>query len=400
MLSVLQNEAFDCGLASIRTLLANIHRCSSYLYIKSEKNSGPYSYLDLVKIADNYGVILKGYRFIDFEEFKINKGKFQAIVTLKIDNQKHAIVVNKITNKRIFVFDPNEGETQYSYKDFLEKWDKTALVVISVNRKIKREKTFSFVNKNELIFTGTLGVFSSLFLVMGTFFLSDNQWYVLPIVAFTLAFIFDLIFRSFSFRILANIDRKSEKNTSVRPDKFKIYMERLENYKKSLFEILLTSSSSFILLLFVVALFIFNDLDNFYLLLIVIITVGFKVLFLDKKEELAKQKISNQERKINELKTIEEKFSMYDYVHTLAYRFGYLKYFEKLFSSFVILLAIVILLLAKESFSFPSIIFYFFFLEAFQKSLENLLFLPKSINDYRSKKASLLDVIEIKSENN
>ncbi|MFA7192739.1 MAG: hypothetical protein WC131_01305, partial [Bacilli bacterium] len=124
------------------------------------------------------------------------------------------------------------------------------------------------------------------------------------------------------------------------------------------------------------------------------------VLFFNRKEERYEKKIEKEEQAINELKIVEEKKIQYDRVHSLAYRFGYLKYSQKIFSSFVILLTVVISLLLKNSLSFPAIVFYFFFLEAFQKSLESLLSLPKSITDYRNKKGKLFDEIKIKSQNN
>lgn len=400
MYSILQNETSDCGLASVRTLLANAQRSPSFLYLEKKKEKGPYSYLELIEIAEDNGVTLKGFRFSNLEEFKKSKRKNQAIVTLKIKEQSHALVIDKIRKNKIFCFDPGVGEVVYTKDDFLLKWDKTALIIMNVKKNVKPLKSFSIVKKKELVLASFLEVFSSLFLVVGTFFLSEDEWYVFPIAAFALAFVFDLLFRSFAFKMLTNIDRRMNKNTEICSERFQNYMEKLENYKKSLVEMLLSSSSSFILTIFVIALFIFTDLNNIYLLFLAIGISLLNVLFFNRKEERYEKKIEKEEQAINELKIVEEKKIQYNHVHSLAYRFGYLKYSQKIFSSFVILLTVVISLLLKNSLSFPAIVFYFFFLEAFQKSLESLLSLPKSITDYRNKKGKLFDEIKIKSQNN
>lgn len=58
----------DCGFASLKNLLANLFKDSSYLNLKQDENHGPYSYKEITEIAINEGVILKGLRFDKIEE--------------------------------------------------------------------------------------------------------------------------------------------------------------------------------------------------------------------------------------------------------------------------------------------------------------------------------------------
>lgn len=398
MLTILQNSNDDCGLAVLRTLLANAHRSSRYLYLQDKNHRGPYSYLELIKLAGDNGVTLKGYHFKTLEDLKAEKKKNLAIVTMKSANFSHAVIICKIKKKKVLVFDPSVGMKTYKKEDFLEHWDKTALIVEEVSKEKTKFKATKLVENRYIVLATILQFLSSALFITGTFFLNENYELYLPIIAFAIAFIFDLLFRSASFRLLARIDKNAKELKLASNDEFKEYAERLENYKKVFIENLTSFSSSFMLVIFIVALLVINDLSNLYLVLLVFSIAAFKVIFLNKKEELFKNELKSDETKMLSLGNVTKKLDYYDLLHTKAYRYGYLKYFEEVFSSFVILLALLFLMLLKNALAFQALIFYFFLLETCKKNLISIFEWPNKISAYRNKKTALLDVVLIKNK--
>lgn len=398
MFSILQNSNDDCGLAVLRTLLANAHRSSRYLYIQDENHKGPYSYLQLIQLAGVYGVTLKGYHFKTLEDLKAEKNKNLAIVTIKSANYSHAVVICKIKKKKVLVFDPGVGIKTYKKEDFLEHWDKTALLVEEVSKQNPKFKAPKLVETKYIVLATSLQLVSSVLFIVGTLFLNENYELYLPITAFAVAFIFDLLFRSTSFKLLARIDKNAKSLKLANNDEFKEYATRLENYKKVFIENLTSFSSSFLIVVFIIALLILNDLSNLYLVLLVFLIAAVKVIFLNKKEELFKNELKSDEAKMHCLTNVSKKLDCYDLLHTKAYRYGYLKYFEEVFSSFIIVLALLILMLLKAALTFQTLIFYFFLLETCKKNLVNIFQRPNKIAVYRNKKTSLLDVALIKNK--
>ena len=63
MFYISQLNESDCGFASLKMLLANLYQERDYLFIKQDEEHGPYSYFDLIKIAQNYNVTLEGFKF-------------------------------------------------------------------------------------------------------------------------------------------------------------------------------------------------------------------------------------------------------------------------------------------------------------------------------------------------
>ena len=400
MFSILQNSNDDCGLAVLRTLLSNVHRSSQYLYLQDKSHEGPYSYLQLIKLAEENGVILKGYHFKTLEDLKAEKKKNLAIVTLKSANYSHAVIVCKIKKKNVLVFDPSAGMKTYKTKDFLEHWDKTALVIEEINKEKPKFKAVKLTETKYIVLATLLQLGSSILFIAGTFFLNEKYELFLPISSFAGAFIFDLLFRSVSFKLLARIDKNAKDLKLASNDEFKEYAARLENYKKVFIENLTSFSSSFLIVIFIISLLVLNDFSNLYLVLFVFLIAVFKVIFLNKKEELFKNELKSDEEKMFSLSSASKKLDCYDLLHAKAYRYGYLKYFEEVFSSFVILLALLFLMLLKDALAFQSLIFYFFLLETCKKNLVNIFEWPNKIALYRNKKAALLDVVLIKNKGN
>ena len=87
---IYQGNNFDCGYASLKMLLANVHNDKNYLYLSNEKKDESYSLSDLVNIGKKYGVNLIG-KEMDYEFF-----------LSKVKQKKKFLVFVSITTKNFF----------------------------------------------------------------------------------------------------------------------------------------------------------------------------------------------------------------------------------------------------------------------------------------------------------
>jgi hypothetical protein len=366
------------------------------LFLENQENEGPHSYLDLIKIAEDYGVRLKGYKFESLDGLIPEIRKNQIIVTLKENNKLHAIIVYKIKHKKIYVFDPSEGYSFYLKDDFLIVWDKTALVVEGKNDIKKQIDIPKLFSKPIILLSLFFHVLTSLAVLLGIFFLSEDFWYGYSIIFFATAVICDLLFRSLSFLEFSKIDKLTSSNELSDKIPFKTYIERLEKFKKSFIEISTSTISSFIIIILISSLFIFNDFHNLYLVLFAIFISFINVIFFKKIGKKRIKEVKLKEQKILDNPSKIEQLNLYDELHKKAYKFGYVQYFEKILLAFIILLAIMLLLLFLGNFSFVVLAFYFFFTQMLIKNFNSLFSLTNTIDEYRLSKSSLLDAFKRK----
>ena len=85
----IQND--DCGFACLKMLLAEINKDKDYLFLPQDEKHGPYSLMQLVGIASNYGVALSAFRATDKTTVS-NCLNFPFIAIIRLKNGgKHAL---------------------------------------------------------------------------------------------------------------------------------------------------------------------------------------------------------------------------------------------------------------------------------------------------------------------
>ena len=118
----------DCGAACLATILNYYGRKTSISILKNkmlyDKNGA--NVLSIIETARKYGIDSEAYEG-NLEELKeeLAQGNFDLPLILhleKIGIGGHYVVLKRIKNKKIFIFDPKEGHTSLSESVFLEQW--------------------------------------------------------------------------------------------------------------------------------------------------------------------------------------------------------------------------------------------------------------------------------------
>ena len=91
-----------CGFACLKMLLAYAQKDERYLYLKEDENHGPYSYQELVGLAQRYDVTLIGFNYADKDDLS-HLNTFPVILSVLQDNDSlHAVLVSKRKGKNGF----------------------------------------------------------------------------------------------------------------------------------------------------------------------------------------------------------------------------------------------------------------------------------------------------------
>jgi len=144
-----ERQAYDysCGSAAVATLMTyayNMPRSEKAVFKdmfdlgNQEKiRREGFSMLDMSRYMNTQGLKAKGYR-ITLESIERNKVPFVALVNN--NGYNHFVVVKTVTPSHVLVGDPNNGNIDYTRRDFEKIWNGLALVVL--NRAGKAHASF------------------------------------------------------------------------------------------------------------------------------------------------------------------------------------------------------------------------------------------------------------------
>lgn len=154
----LQQNSYDCGIASLMTILMyyGIKPSREILISKIKKRHDGYTAYDIIKLSKSYGINSYGIKST-INEVK----KLPAIAhTIKDKNMFHFIVILEINKKqeKIKIMDPAEGIKNITFKEF-EKITTNIFLLFEGKRKKKaKDKRFKkeiikiFLNNKQIIF--------------------------------------------------------------------------------------------------------------------------------------------------------------------------------------------------------------------------------------------------------
>lgn len=155
---VKQHDTRDCAAACMASVcnLYGLHISLLHMreLLKIDKNGT--SMYALMEVANKVGFsceVLQG----NWQEFsgEILERKIclPAICHMHIDGLEHFVIVKKVTNKGIWIFDPAKGHIKYSLELFESQWTGYVLNLYSVNieKEIRKKKKKSFQYMDILI---------------------------------------------------------------------------------------------------------------------------------------------------------------------------------------------------------------------------------------------------------
>ena len=194
----------DCAFACLKMMLANYHKDRNYLYLPCNLNRS-YSFQDLTVEASKYNMTLLGVKIDNAEEL-IKCKQFPLIVTLQKKNVRHSVLVVRANAKYVYVYDPDLGKRKIQTEIFLSEWTSRALIVKEFTPTKCPRKFGDFVMKKDKIILPVLQILSGASLLIGTYFLSDQGRYYIPIIFFSLFAILEIIFRWSLVNAMRNMD--------------------------------------------------------------------------------------------------------------------------------------------------------------------------------------------------
>ena len=304
-----QGNDHDCGFAALKMLLCYAHHNRSYLRLtKANTKQGSFSYRDLVEIAATHGVIITAYKLLDKKEI-INNKRWPILVSLiNADGSLPLVLLRKIKRGLAYIDDPIKGGIIEQLNSFLKRWDGSFLQVSkkTVAPKLKKERPI--VEIKYLVTLCFLQSFSAFFALLGFAFVNQQNYFVLPLVFFSLFAIGEVIFRRFQLEVLASFDnnylvRTYDENKMKRKRNFTTF----HDFKKNYFLFPQVVISSLIISFFVLMVLLFNDLLHLAFLGILI---AFALLELVVSKRFTKSNVETLER--IESETLDEELPFSD----------------------------------------------------------------------------------------
>lgn len=322
---VLGQNKYDCGIASIMTILLyyGIKASREDIISKYKKNDNGYTAYDLIKIGKSYGINGYGIK-IDIKHLP----SVPVIAhTIKDKNMFHFIVILEKNKNMLKVMDPSIGIINMSYEEFSKITTNIFLVFSGKKSKSKKNQRFKkeiiriFQNNKRIIFKAIL--FSIVYVILSLIFnyylklmlsYSKNNSILLIILIIFLQISFLKNFVSFLKNNLElNVSKKIDKDITNRvtshifnlPYEYFInkttgelvtIIEDIEYFKEVITKIFISSLVDSILIVLILIYLLFLDplisLLIFLLILILfIITKNYQYIFNNNYTKLKRSKI-------------------------------------------------------------------------------------------------------------
>ena len=348
-----------CGFACLKMLLATAHKDERYLYLKEDENHGPYSYQELVSLAQRYDVTLVGVKYEDKDDLR-HLTRFPLILTVEQENgSPHAVLISKRRGKKVKVYDPDKGIYWQKIDKFIKRWDGTAL---SINQVQERPFTWRIIDvsdtKGEIV-SYILQTMAAVFLALATFFIKPDGSFVLPLILLLASVLCEIVLRVFLLRRMQRCDRYLRRFLPyVRKKDYFEYYKRSQNYKLSA----LTMGLNFVFYLLVVILIVTISLINSVTFVVSIgaalLAAMIDVFFFTPFKKSINKELEAQENELHYVKDEEEMEMKVKNMEVKSYRYGYLEFSSKVVVGAFFLFASFFISIIDKTMALTNIVFY------------------------------------------
>lgn len=389
----------DCAFACLKMMLANYHHDKSYLYLPDEGDKG-YSFTDLVNIASHHNMTLLGVK-IDQPEELFKSKCFPIIVSLqKKKNVRHCVLVLRADTRHILVFDPAVGKRKINTELFFKEWNSKALIVKEFTP-TKCQTIFpDFIAKKDKIILPIFQLLSGVSLLVGTFFMSENQRFYLPIIFFSLFIIFELLFR---FQLLQAMKRMDDLifDYSFRDDNTN-YVElyqTIERYRTIALSITPNFIYASLVTMFITIILVMNGPINLVYIFVplalgLIETSLYNPFYKSKEIE-----IGEKEAEINEVENEFQFKSKSNEVHKSAYQLGFNKNVFVYLEIGILLLTVILSMVISRSSNITYGVFYLCISFYLKSNFTKILEYSSQSDEFVMMKAKLINYLNLESNN-
>lgn len=396
MFYIAQSGEHDCAFACLAMMLANYHKDRNYLFLQHEDKL--YSFKDLIKIAAQYDLNLEGAKFTN--EMEILKNKTWPIIVIleEKENVKHAVLITKISRRKVYLFDPAQGKRKLELDYFLEVWSKVALLFSGLSKTKCPIIPPDFVSKEDKFVLPFLQILSGLSLFIGTYFIDKESLLVIPIIFFGAFIVFELLFRSALVKAMKKMDDNiASYNLNITKEEYYSFYRNVERYRYVSLSFFSNLIFSLMIVLFLTFVLILNSVYNLlYVLSALLVALLESALHSAKMEEMIKD-IENDEKSLKEAKNQEEFQYFAKEARHKAYHISFYKSVYNYLSVVIFLaLAIFIMTLSKVN-SLTYIVFYLCVSVYLKSTFSKAISYSKDAEQYDLLRLKIINSLEILS---
>ena len=349
----------DCAFACLKMLLADFHHDKNYLYLPCEEDK-PYSVQEIIAIASQHNMTLKGIKVSKPKEL-INCEFFPiiAILNKKKSEAKHAVIVLKANHRYVTIYDPSVGKRRMNTELFLLEWTEKA-VMVAGGEKTKCPLEFpNFIAKQDKITLPIFQILSGVCLLLGTYFVSDNSPYYLPLIMFAGFFLFELVFR----KNLVNAMKRMDDNVfnygfDVRDNNYSELHQTIEKYRTLSLSVIPNIIYSSMIILFVSIILVLNDAVNAVYVFLPMALAIIEAFFYEPYFKSQEAEVLEKENEITESQTDYQFKIKSTEAHDAAYRLGLNKNIFQYLEVALLLVTIVLTMVIGRVINITYIIFY------------------------------------------
>ena len=348
----------SCGMACLKMLLAMVQKDDGYLYLQEDEKHGPYSYQELVTIAQRYDVTLIGVQYSDKDDLR-HITEFPLILSMFGPNDtKHAVLISQRKGKRLKVHDPAKGVYWQRIDKFITRWDGTALAVNHVESHPYPYYVIDTKDKKGEITSYLLQALAAIFIAIATFFIKPDGKIVIPIIFVFLSLISEILLRFTLLKRMQRCDKYLRRFLPyVRSDDYYEFYKRSQEYKRCSMSMGLNFVFSLLIVILIATVSLINSLNFVILIIASILAAYLDAFFFTPYKRSINQEISQEEEDIAKIETMERMEMQVKTMEVKAYRFAYLEFSKKIVVGLLLVIASIALSISMQAFTLTNVVF-------------------------------------------
>ena len=214
-----QHGLKDCGASCLYNIIRYYNGYISFENLRSKLNTSKSgtSVFDIVKVSNNLGLKSSAYK-CDFKN--LLKLKLPITIHLKVNKvYPHFVILYKIKNNKLYIFDPVRGYLKYSKEKFLEEWSNIVITFEKTNHIYKEEKKNILlknikINKKSSILIIILSTIVSLISIIKLIVLSKilNNYNINNLSYFIFLSLLEIVFNHLRNKMTISFNKELDNN--------------------------------------------------------------------------------------------------------------------------------------------------------------------------------------------
>ncbi len=384
-----QGNDHDCGFASLKMLLATLNKNKSYLYLDKEVKREEYSFLDLIEIGKEHGVLLKPYKY-RIEEVNDIKTPFLALI-----NENHLVLVKSSKRGSYEIYDPAKGIYKMKYQEFDRIWTGKTLEVNEYNEVPYKKKRTMIMPLKFTIVSLAISLVSLFSILVGFFFVKDDSYFFIPVIFLAVFAIAELVDNWYLIKEINIFDKKyipiffAIKKKDVKAQ-YKDYLK----FKTDYFGFGRKFYGACIMSVVIIVVLIINDpINSIACLSLILLILLERMLFKKKDDELQKELDKNEELLIdfNNKSLVDDLLLINQNANSFALNVS----MRKCIDTFIIVILSFTMMIISGNISVNFIIFHFGAFYIFFNNIDAIVTMGEKKKEYDIAKTRFIDTCNL-----